>query len=171
MNRPLFLCLIFALGVQAQSPSLLDRINAPDKIVPSISQTLTGTWMLELRPAGVPIVAPAIVTYLAEGTAVGPTSDGNHSNSQGVWVRVGDRKFIQTMFIFLFDEKRVMSGMQKVRIAVNLSADGATIQGSVDRLLLDREGKETAIFTGGSFRGVRLAPEKTSDFDSFLKEN
>ena len=128
MNRPLFLCLIFAFGVQAQSPSLLDRINAPDKIVPSISQTLTGTWMLELRPAGVPIVAPAIVTYLAEGTAVGPTSDGNHSNSQGVWVRVGDRKFIQTMFIFFFDEKRVINGMQKVRIAVSLSADASALR-------------------------------------------
>ena len=128
MNRPLFLCLTFALGVQAQSPGLLDRINAPDKIVPSISQTLTGTWMLELRPAGVPIVAPAIVTYLAEGTAVGPTSDGNHSNSQGVWVRVGDRKFIQTMFIFFFDEKRVINGMQKVRIAVSLSADASALR-------------------------------------------
>ena len=164
------ICLFSALALSAQAQGLLDRINTVDKAVPTVAQTLTGTWMLELRPPGVPITVPAIVTYLAEGTAIGPTSDGNLSNSQGVWVRVGDRKFLQTMYIFLFDEKRVLSGIQKVRISIQLSLDGRTAKGATDRVLLDKQGNETATFIGGTFTAVRLMTEKTAGFEAFLSE-
>lgn len=158
-------------AIQTQAQGLLERINVPEKVVQTLNQTLSGTWMLELRLPGAPSAVPAVVTYLAEGTAIGPTSDGNLSNSQGVWIRVADRKFLQTMYIFAYDEKRVLAGIQKVRIAVQLSVDGRAIKGTTDRILLDKEGNETAAFTGGTFTGVRLMAEKTAEFNSFLNEN
>jgi hypothetical protein len=158
-------------AIRAEAEGLLERINTAERAVPALNQTLSGTWMLELRPPGVPITVPAVVTYLAEGTAIGPTSDGNLSNSQGVWIRVADRKFLQTMYIFIYDEKRVLTGIQKVRISVQLSLDGRTIKGITDRILMDKDGNETATFTGGVVTGVRLMAEKTADFDAFLNEN
>jgi len=162
------LCALIGSAAHAQEPGLLNRIGVPEKAVSTQNQTLTGTWLLELRRPGQAVLTPGIVTYLAEGTAIGPTADGNTSASHGVWVRVADRKFLQTMYIFNYDEKRVLTTISKVRITVQLSEDGATTKGTTEAVVLDREGREMVTIPGGSYSGVRLTAERPADFEAFL---
>ncbi len=177
MQRTIFLLFgaaAFIGGAEAQAqttPGLLERIGVPEKAVVPRNPTLTGTWMLELRRPGQTVVTPGLVTYLAEGTCIGPTADGNTSPSQGVWVRVTDGKFLQTMYIFNYDEKRVLTTISKVRITVQLSDDGLTSKGTTEAVVMDKDGKEMATIPGGSYRGVRLTAEKPADFEAFLLAN
>ena len=100
----------------AQSP--LNTLRAPDKAVPTVGQTLEGTWLSELRRAGQPASQPAVlslVTFHPDGT-VNSTASDNPSAAHGVWVRVGDRKFLHTMLAFSNDEKGVFANLLKIRI-------------------------------------------------------
>ena len=86
--------MVWAANLEAQG--LLDTIITPDKAVPTVNQTLEGTWMAELRPPGLPPAAPSIPnlsTFGADGTLIASGSDGNQSSAHGIWLRVGDRKF------------------------------------------------------------------------------
>ena len=115
-------------AVYPQTPGILDRINASEKVIAPRNPTLTGTWMLELRRPGQTVVTLALVTFLAEGTCIGPTADGTTSPSQGVWIRVTDGKFLQTMYIFNYDANRALTTVNKVRINVRLSDDGRVLK-------------------------------------------
>ena len=124
--------------------------------------------MLELRRPGQTVVTLALITFLAEGTAIGPTADGTTSPSQGVWIRVTDGKFLQTMYIFNYDERRVLTTISKVRITVQVSDDGLTSKGTTEVVVMSQDGRELMTIPGGSYRGVRLNAEKTGDFEAFL---
>ena len=172
LSNFLLLAAITGGAAQAQTtPGLLDRIGVTEKALTPRNPTLTGTWMLELRRPGQTAVTPGLVTYLAEGTCIGPTADGTTSPSQGVWVRITDGKFLQTMYIFNYDDKRVLTTISKVRITVQLSDDGQTVKGTTEAVVLDKDGREMATIPGGSYRGVRLHAEKTADFEAFLTSN
>src|SRR6266540_4233871 len=87
------LSLLIASTAGAQAQALLDNIRTPEKAVATVNQTLEGTWLSELRPAGLPAAAPSIpnlVTFHPNGTVVASQSDGTQSLAHGVWVRVGD---------------------------------------------------------------------------------
>ena len=93
-------------GATLPAQSILDSIRTPDKAVPTVNQTLAGTWLLELRRPGAPAnQSPTLnlITFQPDGTAVASNADGTQATNHGVWVRVGDRKFLQTMFLFNFD--------------------------------------------------------------------
>ena len=157
-----------AAHAQTTAPGLLARIGDPEKAVVPRNPTLTGAWMLELRRPGQTVVTPGLVTFLAEGTCIGPTADGATSPAQGVWIRVTDSKFLQKMYIFNYDEKRVLTTISKVRITVQLSGDRLTSKGTAEAVLMDRNGNEMATIPGGSYTGVRLSAEKPADFEAFL---
>ena len=150
------------------APGLLERIGVPDKALTPRNPTLTGTWMLELRRPGQTLVTAGLVTYFAEGTCIGPTADGNTSPSQGVWVRITDGKFLQTMYVFTYDANRALTTISKVRVNVQLSDDGLTAKGTTEAVVLDKDGKEIATIPGGSYRAVRLTAEKPADFEAFV---
>ena len=152
----------------SQTPGILDRINVPEKVITPRNPTLTGTWLLELRRPGQTVVTLGLITFLGEGTCISPTADGTTSPSQGVWIRVTDGKFLQTMYIFNYDEKRVLTTINKVRITVQLSEDGLTSKGTTEVVVIDKEGREMITIPGGTYRGVRLNAEKTADFEAFL---
>lgn len=63
--------------------------------------------MLELRRPGQTVVTLGMATYLAEGTVIGPTADGNTSASHGTWIRITDGKFLQTVYIFVSDHVKM----------------------------------------------------------------
>jgi len=84
-------------------------------------------------------------------------------------MRVGDRKFLQTMFVFNFNESRVLTTVMKVRINAQLSPDGQTVKGTTELVIMDRDGKVTATIPGGTYSGVRLSPEIPGDFYDFQK--
>lgn len=160
-------------GTVLQAQSLLQSIITPDKAVPTVNQTLEGTWMAELRPPGLPSAAPAIPnisTFGVDGTLIASGSDGTQSTAHGIWIRVGDRRFLETVFVFTFDANRVLTAITKVRVNILLSPDGLTFKGTNEIVIMDRTGKVLNTIPGGTTSGVRLSPEIPSDFYDFQKQ-
>jgi hypothetical protein len=158
------------MSVQAQT--LLQAIVTPEKAVAVVNQTLEGTWLAEVRPGNLPAAAPAVlqlVTYNANGTFAASPSDGTQSLGQGVWVRVGDRKYLLTVFAFSYNEARVLTTIAKARVNIQVSLDGQTIKGTNEAVIMDRTGKVLATVPGGTVSAVRLSPEITGDFYDFQK--
>jgi hypothetical protein len=150
---------------------LLDTIRTPDKAVPVVNETLSGTWLQELLlPGQVPGTGTLnLITFQPDGTTISIGSDGNRSPAFGLWVRVGDRKFLQTNFLFNFDPSRVLATVTKVRANVQLSQDGQTMIMTAEIVVMDRNGKVMATTPGGTVRGVRLSLEIPGDFYDFQK--
>lgn len=159
-------------GTVLQAQSLLQAISTPEKAVPTVNQTLEGTWMAELRPPGLPAGAPSIPnisTFGTDGTLIASGSDGTQSTAHGIWIRVGDRRFLETVFVFTFDASRVLATVTKVRVNILLSSDGLTFKGTNEIVVMDRSGKVINTIPGGTTSGVRLSPEIPADFYDFQK--
>ena len=174
MKRSALLVFAALIGsaAHAQAQGLLQSIITPEKAVPVINQTPEGTWLGELRPGGLPAGAPPTLnlsTVYPNGTLVASASDGTQSPAHGVWVRVGDRKFLMTVFIFNYDANRVITTIAKVRINLQISLDGQTSKGTSEVVIIDRTGKVLATIPGGTISGVRLSPEIPADFYDFQK--
>lgn len=167
-----FFALVLVSTAQSQAQGLLDMIRTPEKAVATVNQSLEGTWLSELRPAGLPAALPSIpnlVTFSPDGTVVASASDGTQSSSHGVWVRVGDRRFLMTIFLFNFSETRVLTTITKARINLQVSLDGQTVKGTNEVVVMDRNGKVMATIIGGTTTGVRLSAEIPGDFYDFQK--
>lgn len=163
---------VMASLMPVQAQSILDTIRTPDKAVPTVNQVLEGTWLQELRRPGQPATVPPVLnlgTYHADGTVAASAADGTQSTAHGVWIRVGDRKFLQTMYTFNFDTNRVLTTVFKVRINVQLSSDGQTATGTTELVIMDGTGKVNATVPGGTFSAVRLGTEIPGDFYDFQK--
>jgi hypothetical protein len=145
-------------------------IRTPDKALSVVHQTLDGTWLFELRRGGQPATQPPVlllIQFHPDGNITASAADGTQSSHHGNWVHVGDRKFLITTFLFSFNESRTLTTIIKVRGNVHLSADGQTVSGTQEVVLLDPAGRAISTFPGGTFTGVRLAPEIPGDFNDF----
>jgi len=165
-----FAALITGAALPAQS--ILDSIRSTDKSVATVNQTLTGTWLLELHRPGAPATQPPtlnLITFQPDGTAVASSADGTQTSNHGVWVRVGDRKFLQTMYVFNFDVSRALTTVFKIRINAQVSADGQTVKGTSELVIMDPTGRVLNTIAGGTYSGVRLSPEIPGDFYDFQK--
>jgi hypothetical protein len=89
--------------------------------------------------------------------------------AHGVWIRVGDRRFLETVFVFAFDASRALTTITKVRVNILVSPDGLTFKGTNEIVVMDRTGKVMATIPGGTTSGVRLSPEIPADFYDFQK--
>ena len=170
----LFLTVLIAstlqVGVQAQS--LQETIIAPDKAVPTANQVLSGTWLSSLRrpgPAASLPPIPAIVTFFADGTSLASPSDGTQTATHGIWLRVGDHKFLGTAFFFVFDVNRVLTTVTKLRINYEISPDGKTLTGTTEAVIIDPTGKVLNTLPGATFTMIRLSFEIPGDFFDFQK--
>ena len=163
--------LIFVLAcTAAQGQSLLQTIDTPEKAIRTSHQTLVGTWLMELRRPNAPAgqaPTPNLTTYLPDGTIVATTADGAQTTGHGVWVRVGDRKFLKTIYTFNFGENRALVTISKVRVNIEIDLDGRTAKGTTEVVIIDREGRVMATLGGGQFSGNRLAAERPGDFEAF----
>lgn len=169
-NKLLFLTALLAATAHVNAQGLLQTIITPDKAVATVNQSLEGAWMAELRPPGLPAAAPAIPnlsTYGADGSLIASASDGTQSTAHGVWIRVGDRRFLETIFVFAFDASRALTTITKVRVNILLSPDGLTFKGTNEIVVMDRTGMVMATIPGGTVSGVRLSPEMPADFYDF----
>lgn len=172
MKRIAFLIstVLIAGASQSQAQGLGELLRTPDKAVPVVNQTLAGTWLYELRRGGQPASQPSVlllIQFNPDGTIAASAADGTQSSHHGIWLRVGDRKFLITTFTFSFNESRVFTTIIKIRGNVQLSADGQTVKGTQEIVLMDREGKVMATIPGGTFTGSRLTPEIPGDFYDF----
>jgi hypothetical protein len=172
MQRSCFAVLsIFAIAAAPSSAQTLqESITAADKAVPVVNQTLSGTWLSELRrigPTGPQPPIPSLVTFLPDGSSLASPSDGTQTAVHGMWLRVGDRKFLGTAFFFSFNEGRVLTTITKLRINYKLSADGKTLTGTTESVILDRNGRVMGTFPGSTISMIRLSQEIPADFYDF----
>jgi hypothetical protein len=161
---------LIAGTAHVRAQGLGDLIRTQEKAVRVVNQTLEGTWLYELRRGGQPAnQAPVLllIQFNPDGNITASAADGTQSSHHGNWLRVGDRKFLITTFLFTFSETRAFTTIIKVRGNVQLSPDGQTVKGTQEVVLLDREGKVMATIPGGTFTGVRLTPEIPTDFYDF----
>ncbi len=168
----IFFAALIAKTAQVQAQGLIQAITTPEKAVAVVNQTLEGTWLSEVRPAGQPAAATPIlniVTFNSNGTLAASSSDGTQSVAHGVWVRVGDRKFLETLFIFNYDASRVLTTITKARINLQVSPDGQTLKATNEVVIMDGTGKVMATIPGGTGSAVRLSPEIPGDFYDFQK--
>src|SRR3982751_801963 len=164
----LFVAALFASGARVQAQGLLQTINAEAKAVPVVNQTLEGTWLLELRRAGQPVgqsPVSKLILFHRDGTVVDAGSA--LGSALGLWIRVGDRKFLQTMFALNFNESQVLTTVTKVRVNVQLSPDGQTMIGTTEAVILDPQGKVMTTIPGSTYSAVRLRTEIPGDFYNF----
>jgi hypothetical protein len=164
----LFIAALIASGTCVQAQGLLQAINTPEKAVPVVNQTLEGTWLLELRRAGQPAGQPPVsklIIFHRDGTVVDAGSA--LGSALGLWIRVGDRKFLQTMFALNFNESQVLTTVTKVRVNVQLSTDGQTMIGTTEVVILDPQGKVMNTIPGSTYSAVRLRTEIPGDFYDF----
>jgi hypothetical protein len=173
MTRSILLILGAVLtGTVLQAQSILDTIRTPEKAVPTVNQSLEGTWIMEIRVPGASASQPPVqnlVTFHPDGTVVASSADGAQGTAHGVWVRVGDRKFLQTMFVFNFDASRAFTSIVKVRINVQVSMDGQTLKGTTEVAVMTPAGRVLNTVPGGTYSAVRLSPEIPGDFYDFQK--
>jgi hypothetical protein len=172
MKRIAFLIAnILAVGAgTARAQGLGAVIRTPDKSVPVVNQTLEGTWLYELRRGGQPETQPPVlllIQFKPDGTIAASAGEGSQSSHHGIWLRVGDRRFLITTFLFSFNESRALTTILKIRGNVQLSADGATVKGTQEVVLMNRDGAVMATIPGGTFTGTRLTPEIPGDFYTF----
>ena len=173
MKRSVLLsfAVLFA-GAATPAQSILDSIRTPDRAVATVNQTLQGTWLTEIHRPGAPATQPPtlnLITFQPDGTAVASSADGTQATNHGVWVRVGDRKFLQTMYLFNFDASRALTTVFKVRINAQVSPDGQTVKGTTELVIMDPTGKVLNTVPGGTYSGVRLSPEIPGDFYDFQR--
>jgi hypothetical protein len=174
MKRSILFIFTVLIGSVAhlQGQGILQSITTPEKAVAVVNQTLEGTWLSEIRAGGsAPTALPRLIltTSYPNGTSVVSNSDGNQSLNHGIWVRVGDRKFLMTTFLFNYDANRVLTTIVKVRISLQVSLDGQTSKGTSEAVVLDPTGRVLATVPGGTVSGVRLSPEIPADFYDFQK--
>jgi hypothetical protein len=168
----LILTALVASATHLRAQSILDTIRTPDKAVATVNQVMEGTWLQELRRPGQPATQPPTLnlgTYHPDGTVAASAADGTQGTAHGVWVRVGDRKFLQTMFVFNFDANRVLTTIFKVRINAQVSLDGQTMNGTTELVIINPAGNVLSTIPGGTFTAVRLSAEIPGDFYDFQK--
>ena len=169
------LLICFALSGAAafcQEPGLLGGIVTSDRAISPIGQTLTGAWAALGRRAAppgspIPAAAPIFFVFHSDGTLTG-TGSGADSSFSGVWLRVADRKFLITYFVFNYNEARAVVSIAKIRMTTQIDTEGRALQGNQEVLAVDTDGKVLFTALGGTHSMVRLATEKPADFDAFL---
>lgn len=124
--------------------------------LPTVGQTLEGTWVSQVAPPGGDYVPFGLGTFTAGGSYLGTTTDATQSTHHGVWLRVGDRKFVLSTMFFVRDDKGVHSGIVKTRIAITLAEDLKSYEAAVERVIMDTSGRELQVITGIRARSVRL---------------
>jgi hypothetical protein len=134
-------------------------------------QELAGTWLVDVRS---PVAGQFLylIQFHADGTAVGTASDGVSSAQYGSWARDGDRQFLATMMLFIFDSNRTLTNVVKGRIKILLGNDLETFTVTTERVILDLNGKELDVIPGvlGTGRRVAIELQKTPVAPDVLKD-
>ena len=145
--------LLSSLLVLAQMPAL-----AQDNISTN-SQTIQGTWIVQLSDAQGNISLFEVGTFHPDGSYSGANVTGSHTTHKGVWVRTGDRKFVSTVLFFTHDDKGVFNGIVKARIYLTLAEDLKSYDSVAERTVMDASGKELSVTPGIAGHAIRMDVE------------
>jgi hypothetical protein len=90
---------------------------------------------------------------------LGSASNGTWTAAHGLWIQVGDRKFLATTYYFSFNESRVLTTITKARINYQLSSDGKTLTGTMEVVVFKPDGEVIGTFPGTTVSLTRLSPK------------
>jgi hypothetical protein len=122
-------------------------------------QSLEGTWIAQVAPPGGDFVPFGLGTFSPNGSYIGTPTDPSQSTHHGVWLRVGDRKFVLSTMFFTRDEKGAYSGISRTRIAITLAEDMKSYDATVERIIMDTSGRQLQVITGIRGHSVRMSIE------------
>jgi len=134
-----------------------------DKTVSTASLSLQGTWASQIALLGGAFVPFAIDTFSAEGAHIGINQDPTHSAHIGVWLCVGDRRFMFSTTFFTHDDKGVFNGIVKARGLLTMSEDHKSYDGTVERVVMDTTGNVLQVVSGIKAHSVRVDLELQSN--------
>jgi hypothetical protein len=134
-----------------------------DQTLSTASLSLQGTWASQIALPGGGFVPFAIDTFSAGGAHIGVNQDPSHSAHIGVWVCVGDRRFMFSTTFFTHDDKGVFNGIVKARGLVTMSEDHKSYDGTVERVVMDTSGNVLQVLPGIKAHSVRVDLELQSN--------
>ena len=102
-------------------------------------------------------------TFSAEGAHIGINQDPTHSAHIGVWVCVGDRRFMFATTFFTHDDKGIFNGIVKARGLLTMSEDRKSYDGTVERVVMDTSGNVLQVVSGIKAHSVRVDLELQSN--------
>jgi hypothetical protein len=138
--------------------TLLSPLAIGQETVRVSGQSLEGTWWMTLnRPNGTS--SPLLVTFHPDGTATATPSTKAENPHHGAWLRTGDRRFLQTMIMFTFNERGDFAGINKVRITAQLDDTSDRISGTAELVVMDGNGIEVRTIPGIRYQGNRINVE------------
>jgi hypothetical protein len=138
--------------------ALLSPLAQTQETVRTSGQSLGGTWWITLhRPNGTS--SPVLVTFHPDGTATASPSTKAENPHHGVWLRTGDRRFLQTMMMFTFNDRGEFAGINKVRITAQLDDGSEKISGTAEIVVMDGNGVEIRTISGVRYEGNRINVE------------
>jgi len=123
------------------------------------AQSLEGTWIAQVALPGGALALFEVGTYHSDGSYSGANVNPSHTTHKGVWLRVGDRRFVATYMFFTHDDKGVFNGIVKARASVTLAEDGKSYDSVVERVVMDTSGKELSVTPGITGHSVRMELE------------
>ena len=131
----------------------------PQNNVPAYSQTLAGTWISQVADASGNIQLFEIGTFHPDGSYSGANVNGSHTEHKGVWLRIGDRRFVLTVIFFTHDEKLALTGVVKAKIYITMSEDLKVYESVAERTMIDVSGKVMSVTPEIRGRSVRMDVE------------
>ena len=146
--------LTMALALALFTPAL----PAQEAINPS-GQWLQGTWIAQLTDAAGNTALFEVGTFAPDGSYSGANVNPTHTEHKGIWVRIGDRKFLLNIMFFTRDEKGVFNGIVKAKIYITMSEDLQTYESLAERTVMDTSGKVLSVTPGIVGKSVRMKLE------------
>jgi hypothetical protein len=122
-------------------------------------QSLQGTWLAGVALPGGDFQTFEIGTFHPDGSYTGANVDLSHSPHIGVWLRIGDRKFVGTITYFTHDQAGRFNGIVKARLIMTLAEDLNSYDSAVERVVMDTAGRELQMISGIRGHSVRVNVE------------
>src|SRR5215467_3804513 len=73
--------------------------------------SIQGTWITQLADASGNVTLFEVGTFYPDGSYSGANVNPSHTTHKGVWLRIGDRKFVLTVMFFTHDDKGMFNGI------------------------------------------------------------
>jgi hypothetical protein len=133
--------------------------TAVQETLNTTGQSLAGTWISQVALPGGDFAPFGFGTFSPDGSYIGTTTDPRQSTHHGVWLRVGNRKFVLSTMFFTRNESGAHAGISRTRIAITMAEDMKSYDATVERILMDTSGKELQVIYGIRGHSVRMPIE------------
>jgi hypothetical protein len=122
-------------------------------------QSLQGTWIVQMTDPAGNVGLFEVGVNSADGSYSSANVNSTHTAHKGVWLRIGDRKFVQTIMFFTHDDKGVFNNIVKARIYITLAADLQSYDSVAERVVMDTSGNVLSVTPGIAGHAVRMNVE------------